>query len=99
MKLNICRDVFRRKKKRKKQREVEYQVHTKGCDITFKTGDAKHYKHIKLVLVGIAKLLNLVRDNDDWEKFTVLMGAVVEELGAEDIHIVEEPPVKIDYVI
>lgn len=84
--------------RRKKKKQAEYQVHTKGCDIILKTGDAKRYKHIKLTLVGIAKLLNLVRDNDDWEKFTALMEAVVEELGAEDIHVAEEEPVKIDYV-
>ena len=72
-------------KKKKKKEVITYTVSINGCVITFKDTDTKRYKYIELCLTGIAKLLNLVRDTDDWVAFTELMQSVTEELGAEDI--------------
>ena len=93
-----------RRKKSKKKREVKYQIHIDGCDISFIDNgvNAKRYKHVELCLTGIAKLLNLVRDTDDWEKFTLLMDAVVEELATDQAEIERaerKTPLKTDYVV
>jgi len=88
------------KLRKKKSKAVEYHVSFKGCDIKFKTENGKRHKYIELTLTGLAKLLVLVRDRDDWGIFTELMQAVVEELDV-NARFVEEKPTKIerDYVV
>jgi len=58
-------NIFHRKKKsktaKKTKGKVVYQVSIGGTKITFACRDAKHYRHIELTLVGIAKLLNQVQ--------------------------------------
>lgn len=88
-----------KKKKKQSEKPVEYHVHIDGCDIKFRTNDIKRYKHIELCLTGIAKLLNLVEENDDWIKFTGLMDAVVEELADYSMVAKVKTPIKVDYVI
>lgn len=87
------------KKKNRKKYPVEYQINVNGCVITFKDVNAKRYKHIELCLKGIAKLLNVVRDSDDWEKFIALMEAVATEMAENSLGYstqpMEKPP---DYV-
>jgi len=83
----------------KKNKEVEYEVNIKGTRIKLTCKDAKRHKHIELTLIGFAKLLNLVRDNDEWKELLTLMTRVVEILGAKDVDFTNEKPKDIVYVV
>lgn len=84
---------------RKSKKEVEYEVNIKGTSIKLTCKDAKRYKHIELMLVGFAKLLNLTRDEDRWQELCELMVEVVEILGVKDVDFTDEKPSEITYVV
>ena len=83
----------------KKNKEVEYEVNIKGTSIKLTCKDVKRYKHIELILVGFAKLLNLTRDEDKWKDLCELMVEVVEVLDVKDVSFADEKPVRTDYVV
>ena len=83
----------------KKSKEVEYEVNIKGTSIKLTCKDVKRYKHIELILVGFAKLLNLVRNEDKWQDLCELMIEVVEVLDVKDVSFTDEKSVRTDYVV